>query len=182
MKQRSDFSVTQWLIGMSNPTSEPARRDPAAGGALPGRVWMSAVRLCLGAAIVLGPISGRAAEPVSVPKGVQTQAIKKNMSLVTLLGPGEFEVVSVGAGWVTFKNVKTQTSVRYRMNAGTFETGRKIMVSPDDYRNAGGTGSDLNCGTCRKECTVVSTGSSPGPADDITSCVCISSDGRSCRP
>lgn len=175
MKQRSDFSVMQRLIGISNPTSAPARRDPAAGGALSRRVWMSVLRLCLGAAIVLAPISARAAEPVSVPKGAQTQTINKNMSLVTLLGPGEFQVVSAGAGWVTFKNVKTQMTVRYRMNAGTsFESGRKIKVTAADFSNAGGTGSDLNCGPCEKRCTFVNA--------DTVSCHCISPDGRSCRP
>lgn len=182
MKQRSDYGVMQRRPGMSNPASAPTRRDPAAGGRLPNRVWMSAVRLCLGAAIVLGPISGWAAEPVSVKaKEAQAQTIKKNMSLVTLLGPGEFEVVAAGAGWVTFKNVKTQKVERYRMNTGKFETGQRIKVTADDFRNAGGTGSDLNCGSCRKDCTVVSTGSDPGPADDTISCVCISPDGRSCR-
>ncbi len=107
--------------------------------------------------------------------------LKKDMKLITALGVGEFEVTGVGSDWVAFKNVRTQKTARFRRNAGKFETGTRIKVTAEDYSNSGGTGADLNCGTCRKDCTTVSTGSDPSPSDDTISCVCISPDGRACR-
>lgn len=128
-------------------------------------------------------IAAATVAPAAEPVGTQAApAIRKSMSLATLLGPGEFLVVGASEGWVEFRNVKTRATARYRMGAGSsLDTGRRIKVTKEDFQNAGGTGSDLNCGPCRKECTIVSTGSDPGTGDDTVSCVCISPDGRACR-
>jgi hypothetical protein len=115
----------------------------------------------------------------AIAKATSVQ-LKKDMKLITALGVGEFQVTGVGPDWVAFKNVRTQKTARYRRNAGNFETGMRIRVTAEDFSNSGGTGADLNCGTCRKDCTTVSTGSDPGPGDDTVSCVCISPDGRAC--
>ncbi len=121
-----------------------------------------------------------AAEPVGRKAA---PAIEKTMTLATLLGPGDFQVVKTADGWVEFRNVRTGATNRYRMGAGaTLEGGRRIKVTAADCADGGGTGADLDCGSCKKECTIVATGSDPGPADDTVSCVCISPDGRSCRP
>lgn len=132
------------------------------------------------AACVLGACLATAA-PAAEPVGTKATQKPKTMSLVTLLGPGEFQVVSAGPEWVEIKNLRSGKVARLRMGAGEFETGRRIKITKDTFQNAGGTGSDLNCGPCTKECTTVSTGSSPGPEDDTVSCVCISPDGRACK-
>lgn len=94
------------------------------------------------------------------------------MTVAQALGKGEYEVRTGRNGIVAVRNLSTGERKSYaRPPSSGLESGsRRVKVTK-------GTDGGVGPGSCpagyEERCTIVSTGSSPGPEDDVISCHCI---------
>lgn len=97
-------------------------------------------------------------------------------TLARKLGAGEFNV-TFSRGLLTFKNTATGATAQMASSGSNPLQQGKPTIRVMAEKGTPGGGGGVGPGSCpagyEERCVIASTGSSPGPEDDVVSCTCI---------